>query len=85
VEQKLLDRSQKSLVFLKSNFSAVRNFKIQYQYDPFSNLKDVSQMSISKLWSLSKMVYFIFEYFSMKLGTDMVDGHEKKTKTPEFH
>jgi hypothetical protein len=53
---------------------AVRNFK--FQYNPFSNLKDVSQRPISKLWGLSKMVHFIFGYFSMKLGTSG-DGHEK--------
>jgi hypothetical protein len=58
--------------FLKSNFSAVRNFK--FQYDPFRNLKDVSRRSISKLYCLSKMVYFIFGYFSTKLGTS---GHEQ--------
>jgi hypothetical protein len=52
----------------------VRNFK--FKYDPFSNLKDVSQRSISKLWGLSKMAYFIFGYFLMKLGTS-VDGHDK--------
>jgi hypothetical protein len=28
------------------------------------------------LWGLSAMVYFIFGYFSTKLGTS-VDGHEK--------
>jgi hypothetical protein len=60
--------------FLSQIFSAVRNFK--FQYDPFSNLKDVSQKSIPKLWSLTKMVYFIFRYLSMKLGTS-VDGHEQ--------
>jgi hypothetical protein len=57
----------------------VRNLK--FQYNPFSNLKDVSQRSISKLWGLSKIVYgtllyFIFGYFSMNLST-FVDGHEK--------
>jgi hypothetical protein len=60
--------------FLNLIFSALRNFK--FQYDPFSNLKDDSQKSISKLRGLSKMVYFIFGYFSMNLGTS-VDGHEK--------
>jgi hypothetical protein len=35
LEQKLLDQSQKCLVFLKSNFFVRRNFK--FQYDPFNN------------------------------------------------
>jgi hypothetical protein len=52
----------------------VRNFK--FKYDPFSNLKGVSQWSIPRLLGLSKMAYFIFGCFSTKLGTS-VDGHEK--------
>jgi hypothetical protein len=39
----------------------------------FSNKKDVSQRSSCRL---SEMAYFIFGYFSTKLGTS-VDGHEK--------
>jgi hypothetical protein len=50
--------------------SAVRNFKFD------SNLKDVSQRSISKLWGLSKMAYLSFEYVSTQLGT-CVDAHRK--------
>jgi hypothetical protein len=48
----------------------------KFQYDLFSNSKDVSQRSISKLSGPSKMAYFIFWIFSMKFGTS-VDGHEK--------
>jgi hypothetical protein len=66
--------AKKVWCFLNLIFSAVRNFK--FQYDPFINLKDISQRSISKFWGLSKMVYFIFGYLSTKLGTS-VDGHEK--------
>jgi hypothetical protein len=63
------------LVFLKSNFYVSENFEIQC--DPFSNKKDVSQTSVSsRQWGLSKMAYFIFGYFSTKLGTS-VDGHGK--------
>jgi hypothetical protein len=44
--------------FFLSNFFGSEKFP----YDPFSNLKDVSKRSISKLWpGLSKMVYYIFE------------------------
>jgi hypothetical protein len=53
---------------------SVRSFKIQS--DPFSNQKDVSQRSITKLWGLSEMAYFMFGYYSTKLGRS-VDGHEK--------
>jgi hypothetical protein len=38
--------------------------------------KDVSQMSSCRQWGLSEMAYFIFGYFSTKLGKS-VDGHEK--------
>jgi hypothetical protein len=48
--------------FLKI-FSAVRNF-----YDPFINLKAVSQRSISILWGLSKVVYFILDNFQRNLA-----------------
>jgi hypothetical protein len=42
------------------------------------NKKDVSQMSscCPCQWGLSEMAYFIFGYFSTKLGKS-VDGHEK--------
>jgi hypothetical protein len=66
LEQKLLGRLQKS-------FLAVRNFKLQY--DPFSNLKEVSQRSISKLVGHAKNGLFHFWIFSMTLGTS-VDGQE---------
>jgi hypothetical protein len=44
--------------------------------DPFSNKKDVSQRSSYSQWGPSEMAYFIFGYFSTKLGTS-VDGLEK--------
>jgi hypothetical protein len=74
LEQKLLGRLWKSLVFLKSNFYVGENFK--FQCDPFRNKKDVSQRSSCCQWGLSEMAYFILGYFSTKLGTS-VDGHEK--------
>jgi hypothetical protein len=43
---------------------------------PFSKKKDVSQKSSCRQWGLSEMAYFIFGYFSTKLGTS-VDGFEK--------
>jgi hypothetical protein len=55
-------------IFMSENF--------MFQCDPFSNKKDVSHRSSRRQWSLSEMAYFIFGYFSMKLGTS-VDGHEK--------
>jgi hypothetical protein len=64
----------KSLVFLKSNFYVGENFK--FQCDPFSNKKDVSQRSSCHQWGLTEIAYFIFGYFSAKLGRS-VDGHEK--------
>jgi hypothetical protein len=45
--------------FLKSIFYVSENFKYQ----------------IMAIWGLSEMAYFIFVYFSTKLGTS-VDGHE---------
>jgi hypothetical protein len=33
-------------------------------------------VAAKRQWGLSEMAYFIFGYFSMKLGTS-VDGHEK--------
>jgi hypothetical protein len=77
MEHKLLDRSQTSLVFHKSNYYVGENF--QFQYIQFRNLKDAPQRSIPKLWGLLKVVYFIFGYFSTKLGTSVVDGHENIT------
>jgi hypothetical protein len=74
LEQKLLGRLCKSLAFLKSNFYVSDNFK--FQWDPFSNKKDASQRSSCRQWGLSEMAYFIFGYFSTKLGTSVV-GHEK--------
>jgi hypothetical protein len=41
-----------------------------------SNKKDGSQRSSCRQWGLSEMAYFIFGYFSRKLGTS-IDGHEK--------
>jgi hypothetical protein len=73
-QQKLLGRLWKSLVFLKSNFYVSKDFK--FLCDPFSNKKDVSQMSSCRQWGLSEMAYFILGYFSMKLGKS-VDGHEQ--------
>jgi hypothetical protein len=73
LEQNLLGRLWKSFVFLKSNFYVRENFK--FQCDPFSNKKVVSQRSSCQC-GLSEMAYFIFGYFSTKLGTS-VDGHEK--------
>jgi hypothetical protein len=64
----------KKFGFLKSNFYVSENFK--FQCNPFINKKDVSQMSSCRQWGLSEMAYFIFGYFSTKLGTS-VDGHEK--------
>jgi hypothetical protein len=74
LEQKLLGRLRKSLVFHKYNFYVSENFK--FQCAPFSNTKDVSQMSSCRQWGLSEMAYFIFGYFSTKLGAP-VDGHEQ--------
>jgi hypothetical protein len=62
------------LVFLKSNFYVSESVK--FQCDPFSNKKDVSQMSSCRQWGLSEMAYFSFGYFSTKLGKS-VDGHEQ--------
>jgi hypothetical protein len=60
--------------FPKSNFYVRENFK--FQCDPFSNKTDVSQRSSCRRWGLSELAYFIFGYFSMKLGIS-IDGHEK--------
>jgi hypothetical protein len=40
------------------------------------NLKDCTQRVLSQIGGLSKTAYFIFGYFSTKLGT-FVDGHEQ--------
>jgi hypothetical protein len=70
LEQKLLDRLWKGLVFLKSNFYVIENFK--FQCDPFSNKKDVSQRSSCRQLGPSEMAYFIFGYFSAKPGTSVI-------------
>jgi hypothetical protein len=74
LEQKLLSRLWKSLVFLKSNFYDIEKF----QCDPFSNKKDVSQRSSCRQWGLSEMAYFIFGYFPMKLDTSVVNWTTNK-------
>jgi hypothetical protein len=74
LEQKLLGRLWKSLVFLKCNVYVSENFK--FQCNPFSNKIDVSQRSSCRQWGLSEMAYFIFGYFSTNLATS-VDGHVK--------
>jgi hypothetical protein len=74
LEQKLLGRLQNGLVFLNIIFMSVRISK--FQCDPFNN-KNILHKGPTKLWGLSKMAHFIFEYFSTKLGTS-VDGHEKQ-------
>jgi hypothetical protein len=50
--------------------------RCKFQCDSFSNLKGVSQRSISKLEGPVKNCLFYFGYFSMKLGTS-IDGHEQ--------
>jgi hypothetical protein len=62
--------------FLSLTFSAMRYFK--FQYDPHSNLKDVSQRSIAKLWGPVKngrRILFL-DIFNETLLI-CVDGHEK--------
>jgi hypothetical protein len=67
VEQNLLDRSQKSLLFLKSNFF----FRLTIH--SIQKFKDVP---FPNYGACQKWEYFIFGYFSTKPGTS-VDGHEK--------
>jgi hypothetical protein len=49
----------------------------------FSNKKDVSQRSSCCQCGLSEMAYFIFGYFSTKLGTS-IDGYGNII-TGKFH
>jgi hypothetical protein len=46
------------------------------KYDPFSNLKDVSQKPIHKIMGPVKMAYFIFLIFFNETW-HVLDGHEK--------
>jgi hypothetical protein len=69
----IVEKFGNQTVFLNSNFYVSENFK--FQCDPFSNKKDVTQMSSCRQWGLSEMAYFIFGYFSTNLGKS-ADGHE---------
>jgi hypothetical protein len=48
------------LIVKKFVFSSIVSENFKFQCDPFSNKKDISQKSITNLWGLSEMAYFIF-------------------------
>jgi hypothetical protein len=73
VRKSLIKRLNVELL-LNLIFWPVRIFK--FRRIPFSNLEDPSQRSIAEFGVPSKLAYFIFRYFSTKLGNS-IDGREQ--------